>query len=201
MCICLAFNYSVERWEIACGIRKPVTNSSSSSSVPVPVATPVVPSAPTPAPSPETTMRSTTEGVNVADWEFTRPKKHTCPAGKYYIGDLCYVLGDDVYEKVFGGHGYEDGLYTKKNSNEFFFVAGTAYGDGCYPSSDGKEFCVDAGIIGICPISCMRKDDGGGQTYTFTQPVECKFRGGVFEFVSGYDYLKIDTAGYDENEE
>lgn len=195
MCICFAFDYSVERWEIACGIRKSSTS-------------PEQPPAPAPSPtslppslcaSSESVQLPMTASVNVKDWEYSSVTKYTCPPGKYYIGDLCYVLGDDVYDKVFGGHGYGDGLYLNKKINEFFFVGGTAYGDGCYYGSDRKEFGVDAGIIGICPVSYMRKDDGGGQIYTFSEPVDCSFKGGVFKFISGSNYLIIDTCGNDDD--
>lgn len=193
MCICTAYNYSVERWEIACGIRK-----ASSAPAPTPSPSPTNPPLSL-APSPAGVQIPMTASVNVKDWQYSSVKGHVCPAGKYYIGDLCYVLGNAVYDKVYGGHGYGDGLYVNKKTNEFFFVGATAYGDGCYIGSDGKEFGVDAGIIGICPASCMRKDDGGGHMYTFTEPVECKFKGGFFDFISGYNSLTIDTSGIDED--
>lgn len=194
MCICTAFNYSVINWEIACGIRKdPVSTSPT-----VPRAPPATPSV---SPSPVLNVKTPNEtGYPVNDWLYYNVKKFTCPPGKYYIGDLCYVLNDKIYDTIYGGRGYEDGLYMKKYSNDFFFVAGTAYGDGSYRGSDGKSFGVDAGIIGICPASCMDHDDGGGHTYTFLESVECKFRGGVFSFISGFNHLTIDTAGCNDDE-
>ena len=197
MCICNDFNYSVERWEIACGIRK---SSSSLASSPAPAPAPPPSPAPTPSTSPENTLISITN-VKREDWEHSNVKKYICPAGKYYIGDLCYVLGDSIYDTIFGGFGYESGLYKKKNTSEFFFVSGTAYGDGCYVGSDSKEFCVDAGIIGICPITCMSKDDGGGHIYTFTDPVECIFKNGIFKFISKQQILTINTYGEDNDED
>ena len=136
------------------------------------------------------------------DWTFENTLKFTAPAGEYYIGDLCYVLGDDVYDTIFGGlGGYDSGLYKEKGTTNFFLVDNTAYGDGLYHANDGKEFGVDAGIIGICPKATCKKNDGGGQFYTFAEPVKCKFGGGKFEFRSGYIHLVIDTAGYEAEED
>ncbi len=128
------------------------------------------------------------------NWSHEYTFKYTAPAGKYYIGDLCYVLGNTLYKGVFGKNGYESGLYTQKDTGNFFLVAGTAYGDGEYTGSDDRAFVVDAGIIGITPASCMTKNDGGGHIYTFEKPVQCTFGDGIFTFVvSGYTLLEIDT--------
>jgi hypothetical protein len=143
--------------------------------------------------------KKTVEVVKEDDWTFSSSKHFTAPPGTYYIGDLCYVLSDNVYDTIFGGlGGYDAGLYTKKNSNDFFLVASTTYGDGLYTSSDQKQFAVDAGIIGIAPMSLVSKNDGGGQFYTFDKPVKCKFRGGRFSFTSGHNEIVIDTSGDDE---
>lgn len=175
MCICRGFNYSVEAWEIACGIRNPPTISSTPTST------------------------ASSRAFNKNDWKYSTEKRINAPAGKYYIGDLCYVLSNDVYDKVFGGAGYESGLYTGPD-NQFFLVDGTAYGDGAYRSSDGKEFGVDAGIIGICPVSLMAKDDGGGHIYEFEEPVKCVFKNGIFTFTSGYTSITINTVGTDDDD-
>jgi hypothetical protein len=145
-------------------------------------------SAPAPAPAPPST-----EG-----WTHTSTLSFTGPAGKYYIGDLCYALYENIYDKVFGGiGGYDGGLYTKGNS--FFMVDGTAHGDGLYTGTDGFGYGVDAGIIGICSADLIDPDnrsaESGGNIYTFTEPVEMKFHGGVFRFHSGTQSFKIDTVG------
>lgn len=136
--------------------------------------------------------------ANVKDWMMRPVTKFTAPPGKYYIGDLCYALSDDIYDRIFGLYGYESGLYSHNNGKDFFLVDGTAYGDGCYPSSDGKEFAVDAGIIGICPASLAGKGGDGGHFYTFDSEVRCSFKSGRFTFDSGYNTLVIDTTGDDD---
>lgn len=138
--------------------------------------------------------------VKESDWRFQElVTKLTVPAGKYYIGDLCYVLSDPIYETIFGKLGFwESGHYVEKEHPEnFFFLNHTAYGDGTYPASDGNSFSVDAGIIGICPVSMMDKDDGGGRVYTFKNSVDCHFNNGVFLFKEKDTkkfLLKIDTT-------
>jgi hypothetical protein len=154
-----------------------------------------------PPSSPVSPKKKSPPAVKESDWAHRECSSFTAPPGKYYIGDLCYVLGDDVYDTIFGGlGGYDSGLYQEKGTDRFFFVDGTAYGDGLYHDSTGREYGVDAGIIGICPASLMDKDDGGGQMHEFTEPVVCKFKGGVFKFTSAWTRLTINTQGDDEEE-
>lgn len=68
----------------------------------------------------------------------------------FYIGDICYVLDDEIYSGVWGAAEYEDGEYTTPSGHKFA-VASTAYGDGSYNDQDGNEYGVDAGVIGIVP--------------------------------------------------
>lgn len=137
-------------------------------------------------------------------WTHLNDLVHVAPPGKYYIGDLCYALHDKIYDGVFGDlGGYDSGLYSKGDS--FFMVDSTAYGDGLYRGTDGYDYGVDAGIIGICSADLIDSEnesaESGGKIYTFVDPVYIKFRGGVFHFHSGSIEFKIDTCGYDEDEE
>lgn len=155
--------------------------------------------APTPAPAP-VPVAPVEPRAKLSEWNFTKTSniKAELPRGRYYIGDLCYVLGDNIYDNIFGGTGYESGIYEEKNSDRVFLVNSTAYGDGEYPGSDGNKFAVDAGIIGICSEDLMAKDDGGGHMYTFRRPVECRLRGGKFTFTDGSTYVSINTQGDDD---
>ncbi len=162
----------------------PVT-AAAASPPPLPPSPPPSPAPPAPAPSKPSTK----------DWSYRKELTFTAPAGKYYIGDLCYALYDNIYDNVFGGRGYESGIYTKGSS--FFMVDSTAYGDGDYEGSDGYHYLVDAGIIGICSEDMIDPNNPswkeGGKIHTFTQPVEIRFNRGVFYFNSGYTYLRINT--------
>lgn len=90
-------------------------------------------------------------------------------AGKYYIGDPCYVIGDkngwswdDVLEQTDYFRNF-DGMITNSNGDSFH-VAGapTRYGDGCYVDSFGSEYMVDAGCIACIPVSAL------GLTFDYT---------------------------------
>jgi len=80
------------------------------------------------------------------------------PAGKYYVGDLCYVMHDawdemmDIFFPDNSGLP-KDGEFTLKDGRRFASYS-TMYGDGLYPSNIGSNFSVDAGLIG-----CIRLED------------------------------------------
>ena len=67
----------------------------------------------------------------------------TMPAGRYYVGDLCYVMHDvwdEVCDLVFPYDGR--GVYGKfklKDGREFA-VYSTAYGDGTYYDGMGRKY-------------------------------------------------------------
>lgn len=135
----------------------------------------------------------------------------TLPAGRYYIGDLCYSLKEEIYEKVLGGNGYATGYYETEGG--LFMLDHTAYGDGSYESEvldtskrfevvKGFKYGVDAGIIGIASMNlCVPEEKVyGGTLHTFEEPVECSFKNGYFEFRSGKWSLTIDTAGSDDSD-
>jgi len=136
------------------------------------------------------------------NWKFTNTLTlKNLPPGRYYIGDICYALNDKTYDRVFGGQGYESGLYTCDDG--FFMVDNTAYGDGAYKGTNGKTYGVDAGIIGIISEKIIDKNSGsldGGHIHTFKYPLDCAFKRGIFTFTSSGHSFKIDTVGSDEDD-
>ena len=75
--------------------------------------------------------------------------------GKYYIGDLCYVMHDkwdQFCEATISGNTCLDGEFDIEGVKVASY--GTMYGDGSYRDDDGNEYGVDAGIIG-----CIRVED------------------------------------------
>ncbi len=194
-CIVLKFKGNVQDWEDA-GKMKEDTTTPRLSSLLAPSVLASLMEKETPPKKPYPIIRQ-------EDWTFKEKSRTILPAGKYYIGDLCYVLHEDIYDKVFGGFGYDDGLYTEKEMGLSFFVGSTAYGDGLYKDDRNREYCVDAGIIGICPAELMYKDEDGdgGQVFTFTEPVSCRIKHGIFTFESGHQYVRINTAGSDDEED
>ena len=103
------------------------------------------------------------------------------PQGKYYIGDLCYVIRDKEWQescdiKFPDGGARAEGEFTLKNGKRVAEFS-TAYGDGIYRASNGAELCVDSGGIG-----CIRVEDidlagrdcniEGGTIVEFPRPFE-----------------------------
>jgi hypothetical protein len=73
-------------------------------------------------------------------------------AGKFYIGDLCYVMHNEweeacnlMFDPMNGAHG--EGIFKLKDGREFA-IFGTAHGDGSYLDQNGREYAVDSGSIG-----------------------------------------------------
>lgn len=101
------------------------------------------------------------------------------PAGKYYIGDPCYVIRDADWDKVCGC--LDDGIY---DCLEFpFFMASTAYGDGGYMGSDGNEYGVDSGCLGAVPLALIKKPlDANMVVKEFPEGLEIEYDGTVFKF-------------------
>jgi hypothetical protein len=74
------------------------------------------------------------------------------PAGKYYIGDLCYVMDDDEWAEfcditITKEGKCLDGEFQLKDGRRFSTYR-TKYGDGVYYDHYGHSYSVDAGLIG-----------------------------------------------------
>jgi len=117
--------------------------------------------------------------------------------GKYWIGDLCYVMHDEWDE--FCGQIESGGEYTLKDGRQYAWQ-NTAYGDGEYHDNFGNSYGVDAGLIGCILLSDIeanvtRNDISLGHVYEFNQEFECTYDEGVIKFGNE---VSIDTIGYDE---
>jgi hypothetical protein len=80
------------------------------------------------------------------------------PAGRYYIGDLCYVMHDaweEFCDITISGNECLEGEFQLKDGRRFATYS-TKYGDGLYPCSDGSNLSVDAGLIGCILVSDIR---------------------------------------------
>ena len=127
----------------------------------------------------------------------------------FYIGDLCYAMKDEVYDRVWGDlYNYEDGAFEVPAYHTYFIVSGTAYGDGYYSSMSGANYPVDAGIIGICPLEmCDEKKlatlDGYGQIFegsgSYRVEVERDSEGAISITIDDEVY-EIVYTGYEEDE-
>jgi len=126
-------------------------------------------------------------------------------AGKYYVGDLCYVM-NDVWDEVCG-------LITKRTQSrllegEFnlkdgrrFAVYSTKYGDGTYYDGEGGRYFVDAGVIGCILESDIvaneRNDVDGGNVIVFKEDFNTSSDGENITFGN----VTILTGDYDEEPE
>lgn len=122
----------------------------------------------------------------------------TMPAGRYFVGDLCYVM-----------HPQWDEFCTKSLANEGLVVLdngvrtaqfGTMYGDGCYQDQSGNAYGVDSGLIGCILVQDISDDTAymeGGNIIEFPKDFECSDDDdGVMHF----GHIKINT-GDDEPDE
>jgi hypothetical protein len=104
--------------------------------------------------------------------------------GKYYIGDLCYVMHsewDEFCLLTIVGDKVLDGEFNLKDGRRFATFT-TMYGDGNYFDQNGKSYDVDAGLIG-----CIRLDD-----IDLTNPENSLVGGNIVEFVQPFSTF---TAG------
>lgn len=119
------------------------------------------------------------------------------PAGKYFIGDCCYVLDDEVYHGVWGKQlNYQTGTFDVQGKR--VAVAGTATGDGWFRGSDGVDYSVDSGTIAIVPfelcVKCTEEEAKElGCVHTFDHEVQFHVADGVLEIASKNKYIRINT--------
>jgi len=132
------------------------------------------------------------------------------PAGKYWIGDPCYIFPhhgpmENKWEELLAEVGFFEESYGELDDGKIkVWAASTAYGDGRYIGSNGKAFPVDAGLIGIAPqetVEYLGRTDNDldylGLFIEFEEPFVVKSRDGNFTF----GHIDIDTGDdYDSNE-
>ena len=98
--------------------------------------------------------------------------------GKYYIGDLCYVMHgewDEFCSLTIVGDKVLDGEFNLKDGRRFATFT-TQWGDGNYFDQNGKSYDVDAGLIG-----CIRLDD-----IDLTNPENSLIGGNIVEFIQPF---------------
>ena len=88
------------------------------------------------------------------------------PKGKYYIGDLCYVMDDAEWFEFCGitikGTQVLDGEFQLKDGRCFASYS-TAFGDGVYHDQYGHSYSVDAGLIGCIKLEDIKYVDNYDQ--------------------------------------
>ena len=124
-------------------------------------------------------------------------------AGKYYVGDLCYVL-NDVWDEfcsiTIEDHDCLDGEFQLSDGTKFASYR-TKWGDGQYADQHRRWYAVDAGLIGCVSLVDLEK-------YGVYPTVEHGMGGNVIEFKEDFETsgtrkegiirfgdLEIDTTG------
>jgi len=116
-------------------------------------------------------------------------------AGKYYVGDLCYVISDENWIPLLERTNYlTDGEFEYNGMRAY--ADGTANGDGTFYDNYNREYGVDAGLIGIMPVEAIDNESNGGNIIEFENDFEVWSEEGLFRFGN----ITIDT-GYDEDDE
>lgn len=135
------------------------------------------------------------------------------PAGRYYVGDLCYVMHpqwDEFCDITIAGNNVEDGEFQLKNGVRFATFC-TMYGDGSYEDQFGSSYPVDAGLIGCIRVEDIADETADlnlGNVVEFEEDFEVSSENGVIYF----GHIAINTGdeeeeddedyyGYDDDEE
>lgn len=126
--------------------------------------------------------------------------------GKYYIGDLCYVLSDrwDEFCKVtIDGHNVLDGEFNLADGTRFASYT-TKYGDGVYEDTQNYEYPVDAGLIGCVLIEDLKDASemqlNSGRIVEFNAPFTTRSEDGRIYFGNAIE-IDTDPAIYGDEDE
>jgi hypothetical protein len=112
--------------------------------------------------------------------QYSENSRILMPAGEYWVGDPCYAVPNADWMEWLEAADFENEHWVLKapvNGKEVL-AFGTAYGDGCYPGSDGNLYPVDAGLIGVVPVTLNPAADQQYQAglmhkRTFDKQFEC----------------------------
>jgi hypothetical protein len=111
------------------------------------------------------------------------------PAGKYYIGDLCYVMHGEWSElcDVICDNNFNDQTASiELNDGRQIVLSHTKYGDGTYPDNYGNTYGVDSGTIGAIRVEdIVDHADNNiklGNLHTITKPFTIYYDDGLIVF-------------------
>lgn len=117
-------------------------------------------------------------------------------AGKYWVGDLCYVLGDrwdEVCNLTIVDNKCLYGEFELKDGTRFA-IYGTAYGDGYYRDQQANGYPVDSGSIGCVLVDQITEghlDITLGNIFDFKEDFETGEEDGIIRIGD----TEIDTVG------
>lgn len=126
----------------------------------------------------------------------------TMPAGTYFVGDPCYAVPDEDWNDLLDSNDVFEGspVGTLPNGNNVTAFH-TAFGDGVYYDQYGNSYPVDAGLLGVVPLSGSQDTSSFevlGAIRTFTAPFQIRssYHGALIEIGD----IAINTEGSDEDD-
>lgn len=124
------------------------------------------------------------------------------PAGRYYIGDLCYVMHpqwEEFCNITISGSMVEDGEFKLENGVRFASLC-TMYGDGSYFDQFNNRYPVDAGLIGCVRVEDITDPDARldlGAVIEFENDFEVSSKNGVLTF----GHIVINTGDEEDDDD
>lgn len=103
------------------------------------------------------------------------------PAGKYYIGDPCYVLSEKNLHVAIDNMG--TGGISEIDGHQMW-AHFTQYGDGTFTDQNGVEYAVDGAALAAVPIDLIENPEGEehGTVMEFANSFSVNYDDGVFWF-------------------
>ena len=129
--------------------------------------------------------------------------KNIMPAGRYFVGDLCYVISsqwDDFCSKSISPNKDPNNHIITLNTGVPVAFIHTMYGDGIYSDQFDNSYSVDAGLIGCIKVDDIIDPEANtdlGAIVEFDQAFECFSYNGVLHF----GHISIDTDEDEDEEE
>jgi len=120
----------------------------------------------------------------------------TIPAGRYYLGDPCYVIRDDDWIPLLENCDYFRNPVGEVGGYQIL-AFGTKHGDGVYFDKGGRKYGVDAGLIGLVPVAYGGREHQNREV-EFESPTLCWNDDGVLHF--GRITINTNLVSEDEDE-
>ena len=114
------------------------------------------------------------------------------PAGRYYLGDPCYVIRDNDWIPLLENCNYFIDHPVGKVGGYDIVAFSTKHGDGTFYDQHKNEYGVDAGLIGLVPVAYGGQPDHGNREIEFKSLTLCTNDDGVFDFGG----IKINTDAW-----
>lgn len=127
------------------------------------------------------------------------------PAGTYYIGDLCYIIRDELWQEVCDKFFGDIGDTLTLSDGRRIAMMSTAYGDGTYYDQHSNVYDVDSGTLGCVAVDIPNLEFDafghavfeGDNYFKFDEPFIIDYQIGTVVFGN----VRIDTSGWSLDEE